>query len=322
MLGEVQTDNFKTLRPFAFYARVRPDPDFPLDVQIGRLPPTFGAYGRRGYGSDDPLIGYPLMYHYATTLRSDAIPGTADDLLGVRGRGFRVRFPIGVQGVGRGLPIASALSWDTGVQLRLGERPLSLTVSVTQGTLSNPRVDEDNGGKQLAARLTVQPNAGLVIGFSFATGEYLANAAHAGLEGRSNEAPSQNAVGVDLEYSSGAWLVRTEAILSSWDAPVVGAPFVDAPLRARSLLLEGRYRVRADFYLAGRYDYLGFSRIAGTLFDGSPTTWDAPVSRVEAGGGYYLLRNVALKITYQHNWRDGGPGRSELFLATQLSYWF
>ena len=104
VLGEIQTDNFDTLRPYALFARIRPRPEYPFDIQIGRIPATFGAYGRRSYGPDDPLIGYPIVYQYATTLRSDAVPATADDLLRVRGSGFRVGFPVGAPGVGRGLP--------------------------------------------------------------------------------------------------------------------------------------------------------------------------------------------------------------------------
>ena len=48
-------------------------------------------------------------------------------------------------------------------------------------------------------------------------------------------------------------------------------------------------------------------RITGTLFEGRPTTWDAPVSRVEAGAGYSFRRNFLLKIAVQRNWRTGVP---------------
>ncbi len=322
VLGEIQTDNFDTFRPYALYARIRPIVDYPLDIQIGRIPPTFGAYGRRSYGPDDPLIGYPLVYQYATTLRPDALPATADDLLGVRGQGFRVRFPVGAQGFDRGLPLISGLSWDTGLQVRLGERPISLTAAVTQGTLSNPLVEDDNGGKQVSARLAVQPSAGLVLGLSAATGAYVSDNVRAVLPGQPDETPKQNAVGVDLEYSRDAWLVRSEVILGSWNVPVIAQPAIAENLRARAVIVEGQYKLRAGVYLAGRYDYLGFSEITGTRFDGQPTSWDAPISRIEAGGGYYLLRNVTLKVTYQHNWRDSARGRTEGFLATQLSYWF
>ena len=62
VLGELRTENWDTLRPYALYARVRPWVDRAVDVQVGRIPPTFGAYGRRGYGIGDPLIGSPLAY--------------------------------------------------------------------------------------------------------------------------------------------------------------------------------------------------------------------------------------------------------------------
>ena len=73
-LGEVRSENFSHVSPFALYARIRPFPDRRLDVQIGRIPPTFGAFTRRAYGRDNPLIGYPLAYQYLTSLRADADP--------------------------------------------------------------------------------------------------------------------------------------------------------------------------------------------------------------------------------------------------------
>ena len=47
----------------------------------GRVPPTFGAFARRTYANDNPLIGYPLAYQYLTSLRADALPANADELL-------------------------------------------------------------------------------------------------------------------------------------------------------------------------------------------------------------------------------------------------
>ena len=40
-----------------------------FDIQVGRVPPTFGAFARRTYATDNPLIGYPLAYQYLTSLR-------------------------------------------------------------------------------------------------------------------------------------------------------------------------------------------------------------------------------------------------------------
>ena len=59
-----------------------------FDIQVGRVPPTFGAFARRTYASDNPLIGYPLAYQYLTSMRADALPANADELLRMRGRGW------------------------------------------------------------------------------------------------------------------------------------------------------------------------------------------------------------------------------------------
>src|SRR5918994_2172273 len=69
--------------------RVRPWAGRAFDIQAGRIPPVFGAFGRRSYGaSENPLIGYPLAYQYLTSLRPNAVPAPADDLLDMRGRGW------------------------------------------------------------------------------------------------------------------------------------------------------------------------------------------------------------------------------------------
>src|SRR6185295_3883213 len=99
------------------YLRVRPWKDRSFDVQAGMVPPVFGAFARRRYGSDNPLIGYPLAYQYLTSVRPDAAPATADDLLAMRGEGWWSRFPIGDPSRRPGSPLASALRWDTGVEV-------------------------------------------------------------------------------------------------------------------------------------------------------------------------------------------------------------
>ena len=49
-------------------------------------PLTF-SFARRAYATDNPLIAYPLAYQYLTSLRADALPVNADELLSMRGRG-------------------------------------------------------------------------------------------------------------------------------------------------------------------------------------------------------------------------------------------
>jgi hypothetical protein len=316
LLGEVRSDNLGTPRAHALYVRIRPWPRRPFDLQAGLIPPVFGAFARRSYATDNFLIGYPLAYQYLTPVRSDALPATTDDLVRMRGRGWQPSFPIGSQELRPGLPLVNALRWDTGVQARVGSERLELLAAYTTGTLSSPRVRDDNGGRQVSARVGSRPIAGLVLGASAARGAYLAREA---TEGLAIDADTflQRAFGLDVEYSRDYWLVRAEGVWNGWEVPAIREPWVSGPLRARALWLEGRYKLWPGLYAAARVDHLGFSRLPGTS-----VAWDAPVLRVEAGAGYHIRRNVLVKAVYQRNRRDGGFVRSLDLAAGQLLFWF
>lgn len=316
LLGEVRSDNLGTPRAHALYLRVRPWPRRPFDLQAGLIPPVFGAFARRSYATDNFLIGYPLAYQYLTSIRSDALPATADDLLRMRGRGWQPSFPIGSQEERPGLPLVNALRWDTGVQARAGSERLELMAAYTTGTLSSPRVRDDNGARQVSARVVSRPIVGLVLGGSAARGAYLSRVS---TEGLAIDADTfrQQAFGLDVEYSRDYWLVRAEGVWSGWDMPAIGGPWVSGPLRARAFSLEGRYKLWPGLYAAARVDHLGFNRLPGTS-----VPWDAPVRRLEAGGGYHIRRHVLVKAVFQHNRRDDGRGRSLNVAAGQLLLWF
>src|SRR5215208_3721279 len=117
LVGDLQSENVGAVRPYALYVRIRPWTTRPFDIQAGRIPPTFGAFGRRAYVSDNPLIGYPLGYQYLTSLRSDALPANADELLQKRSLGWLLRYSIGSGTLDHGVPLINALRWDTGVQV-------------------------------------------------------------------------------------------------------------------------------------------------------------------------------------------------------------
>src|SRR5206468_356501 len=110
---------------------------------------------------------------YLTSLRPDALPATADELIRMRGRGWLSNFSIGNLAPDRGVPLASVLRWDTGVQVHASGALVEATAAVTTGTISNPLFGDDNGGKQLAGRIAMTPAAGLVIGASAARGEFV-----------------------------------------------------------------------------------------------------------------------------------------------------
>jgi hypothetical protein len=316
-LAEVRTDDFARLELRAAYIRVRPFREAPLDIQMGRIPPVFGAFGRRAYESDRILIGYPLAYQYLTSLRADALPASAQDLIVMRGRGWQSSFPIGSTYAGPGLPLVSAFRWDTGVQAYWAAGMFEAAAALTQGTLSNPRVDDDNGGKQLAGRIAVQPSAAVKVGGSIARGAWIADTVPL-----QTSSAAQTVVGADVEWSAGRWLVRGETIWSRWNVPFVSRPAEGSDLRALGTWIEGRYRLTPRVYLASRIDRLAFSTVGDPVTSVAPQTWDANVSRIEGGLGLLLHRNLVWRTVVQHNRRAGGRVRERTFVSSQLSWWF
>ena len=139
VLTEIRSENGDGVKPYALYVRVRPWRNRPIDIQAGRIPPTFGAFARREYGAGNPLIGYPLAYQYLTAVRPDAVPSSAEDVLRMRARGWRPSYPIGSLDIATGMPLITAFRWDTGAQVRVGPPSLNASVAVTNGTTSDPR---------------------------------------------------------------------------------------------------------------------------------------------------------------------------------------
>ena len=319
-LGELRMDHGDRLQPFALFARIRPWPARRFDIQVGRIPPTFGAFGRSAYGTANILIGTPLSYQYLTSLRPDALPGTTDDLVRMRGRGWLASYPIGNQTQDRGLPFVNSVRWDSGVQVHGVNGMIEWTGAVTTGSLSNPRVRDDNDGRQVAGRVVLRPAPAIAIGASAARGAYLSKSLESALgESRHVEDGMQEAFGVDAEYAIGRFLARSEVLWSSWTLPVGLTSAENERLDATSVLVEGRYRILPGLQLAARIERLGFAELATAA---GPIAWDAPVRRIETGIGYSIIRNVTLKASWQRNLRDGGRVRRDSLWAGQIVYWF
>jgi hypothetical protein len=278
------------------------------------------------------LIGVPLAYQYLTTLRPTEIPLGVDPLLQVRGRGWLVGYPAYINAdpdqanhFDAGMPLVSSMRWDTGLQAQYERTGLGASVALTAGSLSNPRVGDDNDGKQIAGRLTWQPRPAIDLGLSLSRGAFLARAVTNQLPASTQASDFvQTAWGVDAEISSGYWTVRAEVIRSRWRLPAVGPIPLGDPLDATGLTLEGRYRVTPRVHVALRGERLGFASIRGTVDGGQPLPWDAPVSRIEVGGGFAFSRHVSSKVAWQYNRREGvsRPRGREGFLAAQVAVWF
>ena len=324
-----------TALPFAAYVRVRPWKDRPFDIQAGRIPPVFGAAGRRIYANDNVLIGYPLAWQYLTVLRSDAVPSSADELIYARAAGWRPWYSVGTPGYARGVPLTTAFRYDTGVQARVGgeHQRVSFAAAVTAGTLSSPGARTTNGGPQVSTRLAVRPATGLILGGSFADGRFFADDLAVPLPPSGSEIRlrlrrrrrrtagryHQQTWGADAEYSLGHFLARAELVSARWRLPAIGAAPIDEPLRSTGLSVEGRYRLAPGITAAARVDRLSFSQLRGSYQE---LPWDAPVTRVEAGVAWSATRNLIVRGTVQHNDRSRGRVRSSTLPALQVTLWF
>ncbi|MGE0361010.1 MAG: hypothetical protein AB7H93_13720 [Vicinamibacterales bacterium] len=321
VLAQLRTDGLSHAQLPALYLRVRPWAARDVDLQVGRVPPTFGLFGAAGYGADNPLVSRPLAYGYLTSLRRDALPGTVADLLQMRGRGWLSQFPVGNTAPDRGLPLIDAEHWDTGVQGRVRAGIVEWIAAITAGSLASPRVSDDNDGRSLQTRVVLRPHPAVTIGGSAARGAYLSR--HLGdtlPAGRAVESFQQRAAGLDLALAAGRWELRGEAIRAWWALPAAGDPRLAPALTATALWGEGRWRVWPGLDLTTRAERLAFGDVEGAA---GPTPWEAAVTRVEGGVVLAVHRHVRLKTAWQRNWRpQGGRVRHDSLVAGQIAVWF
>jgi hypothetical protein len=165
----------------------------------------------------------------------------------------------------------------------------------------------------------VTPSVGIIMGASWSRGQFGTQELIDLTAPSENRNFMQRAYGLDVEYSRDYWLVRADAVLSDFFIPAILAPFITDPLRALAINLEGRYALGPGLYVAARAEHMAFSRLWGSTVRAE---WDAPVTRVEIGGGYYLQRNLVARMSVQVNRRDGGRVRESTLPAVQLLYWF
>ena len=320
VLGEARTENGDGAQLAALYVRWRPWSQRDFDVQIGRIPPIIGAFGRRAYGRDNVLIGTPLAYQYLTSIRPDALPASIDDLLRMRARGWRPSYSIGAQTIGPGLPIVSSFRWDTGLEAHWSHANVDAAASYTLGSPAAPVVRETNDGRTLAGRLAVRGPLGFTAGVSAARGDWIESSVlqlvPAGLRGHA----SQSVIGADAEFGYLSWLVRGEVIRATFELPLANAGSA-VTLPAWSSFVETRWRMWPRWQAAIRVERLAFGRVSSAAVPGG-TPWDAAVDRVEAALGFRLRRDVEVRAGWQQNWRAGGRVRARGFPAFQLLAWF
>ncbi len=319
--GQTAIDHWRwDIYPSALFLSARPSARASLAITGGIMQPAFGSFLSHSYGADNLLIGYPLAYQYATSVRSGAFPASADELLKSRGLGAAPRYSLGGYAE-PGLPLVNPFGWSAGVGLSAGSSPLHVDLALTRGGIAQRLSREGGGGWEVSTRAEARLGPAVVFGASFAHGSYLdsGNAAALAETAKYNREPRETAIGTHVEYSRDYWLLRGEAIFSRRTVPAFSAPYLADPLWSRWVGVEGRYKLIPGAYLAGRMERLWFSRVAGTAGE---QTWDSNVTRIEAGGGYSLSRNATAKLTFQHDWRDSRWYPRQQLISAQVALWF
>jgi hypothetical protein len=320
-VGELRTEDAQRIEAAGLYVRWQPWAHREFVVQAGRIPPVFGAFPRRAYGRDNLVMGIPLAYQYLTSLRSDALPATIDDLLRMRARGWRPSFPIGSAAVAPGIPLVSGTRWDTGAEVFWRSDWVEAAGAVTLGSPAVPVVRDRTDGQQWSGRVAVHLPDGLTLGASGARATWIDRGVLAMLPAPFRTPRTQMVTGVDLEFGRGRLLVRAEWLRSRFELPIVAAPSPAVALTAWSGFVEARYRLHPRWQVAVRTERLTFSRVVGA--DGAqPISWDAPVERVEGVIGFRVTPRLDLRAGWQHNWRTAGRVHERGIPAVQVLYWF
>ena len=205
------------------------------------------------YAADNPLIGYPLAYQYLTSLRADALPANADELLRMRGRGWLSNFSVGNWRPARGVPLVSAFRWDTGVQVHAGNRRHRRHgIGHHRDAVEPARSTDDNGGRQLAGRVALHPDrrpgrrrAPPRAGRSSARARVRA-AARRGARRRLHA----DGVGRRRRVFARLLSAAAETVVSRLDAAGCATRrLIELPLRAVATSVEGRYKIRPGLYV-------------------------------------------------------------------------
>ena len=276
-----------------------------LNLKIGKIAHPFGTYAQRTYSNINPLISSPLIYSYHTSAREWLYPDNKVQIDNKR-----------TMSENQGLPIIYDVCWDTGIALFSSFDRVEYIIAVTNSTISSPFANA-NKGKQIVGRLGVRPTFGLKIGTSYAYGPYLSSA-----EGPftlpvpvKTEDFKQFAVGFDLEYSRGYFMLYAEYVKNKWDALIE-----EDRLENSSWYIEAKYKLTPRLYFAFRYDQMIFNKISDGK--GNRVAWDYDLIKYEGGFGYKITKEIILKLVQRSYQFNGNHFLDENTTAVQLSIVF
>jgi hypothetical protein len=271
-----------------------------LNIQAGRFDLPFGNLDERRYPRRNFLYSFPLLYEYETSLPDH--PTTDQAILAARGKGG-------------GMPLLDGGVYDLGAMVFGVWGPLEYAVAVSSGTVSSTTygTQNTNGEVGTVARLAVTPFTGLLIGASYAQGAYLEDYGATTPPSLDVNTYRQRSAELDIEFSRGHAVFYGEAVFNRWPVPL---PTGDQDFDILGYYAEGKYTLFPRWYVALRISGLRFGE---AMLAGQQQGWDYNVTEVEGGIGYFLERNVLLKLVRRETRTYGGTYPKDGLTVLQLA---
>jgi hypothetical protein len=259
-----------------------------LTLQAGKFDLPFGNLGDRRYPRRNNFFALPLIHEYRTALPNYYLKES--DLVANRGAGNGMRLlDLGMYGVG------AMVSGSEGI--------VDYAFSLTSGMVSSTSYQTPNAvdGLGKVFRLALTPITGLTLGGAYAWGPYLVDQYLPPSLYLDLGSFVQKAVEFDIEFSRGHFVIYGEGVYNVWPVPLESR---DVNLRVFGYYVEGKYTILPRLSLAMR---VGALRFGNVLLGSVNQPWDDNVTEWEGGIGYFLDRNVILKLVRRET-RIQSPG--------------
>jgi hypothetical protein len=270
-----------------------------LNIQAGKFDLPFGNLGERRYPRRNNLFSLPLIYEYRSALPSSE--SSQANLLSNRGRGTGMRLlDLGMYGLG-------AMVYGS-------EGILDYAFSISNGTVSTASYQSPNSvdGLGKVIRLALTPMTGLTIGSAYAWGPYLVEYGQSSAYGPLN-AYVQKSAEVDIEISRGHFAFYGEGVYTIWPFPLEPR---DQDFKVFGYYCEAKYTLIPRLYVALRVSGL---RFGNAVLGSVDQPWDDNATEWEGGLGYFIDRNVLLKLVRRETRIQGGTFPKDNLTVLQLA---
>ena len=217
-----------------------------------------------------------------------------------------------------GMRVLDGGIYDIGAMVYGSVGILTYAAALSNGTVSTAAYGNENINSDFGKilRIAVTPATGLTIGGAYSWGAYMYDQAPVSPGYENVNQYTQSDAELDIAFSRGYFVLYGEGVYANWKVPLQAG---DENLGAFGYYLEGKYTFIPRFYGAVRFSGLTFNKV---LLDGVNQRWDFNVVEWEGGLGYFVERNVVVKLVRRESRIRGAPGPKDNLTVMQLAVGF